>query len=131
VRKKEKGLLPLPSHFGAKHLDDTLDDFDRCGAQGGETLDDLVAQLGTQQHQQVRHLVGRKVAGNEGNGLRQLILDDIENVYIRNNGDFLVGTYEGKLVAMGALKNYSGHEIQLGYYFAGKLTPKMRTPRYF
>ena len=34
-------------------------------------------------------------------------LDDIENVYIRNNGEFLVGIYEEKLVAMGALKKLS------------------------
>lgn len=34
-------------------------------------------------------------------------LDDIENVYLRNNGEFLVGIYEEKLVAMGALKRQS------------------------
>ena len=34
-------------------------------------------------------------------------LDDIENVYIRNSGEFLVGIYEEKLVAMGALKKLS------------------------
>jgi len=30
-----------------------------------------------------------------------------------------------------SLKNYSGHEIQLGYYFPTKVEPKMKTPRYF
>ena len=34
-------------------------------------------------------------------------LDEIENVYIKNNGEFLVGIYQGKLVAMGALKKLS------------------------
>ncbi|MDD3876446.1 MAG: type IX secretion system membrane protein PorP/SprF [Bacteroidales bacterium] len=34
-------------------------------------------------------------------------------------------------VTISSLKNYSGHEIQLGYFFPEKLTPKMKTPRYF
>ena len=34
-------------------------------------------------------------------------LDDIENVYIGDKGAFLVGIYEGKLVAMGALRKLS------------------------
>jgi len=34
-------------------------------------------------------------------------------------------------VTVSALKNYSGHEIQLGYFFPEKMTPKMKTPRYF
>jgi len=34
-------------------------------------------------------------------------LDDIENIYIRDKGAFLVGIYEGKLAAMGALKKLS------------------------
>ena len=34
-------------------------------------------------------------------------LDDIENVYINNNGEFLLGVHEEKLVAMGALKKLS------------------------
>lgn len=34
-------------------------------------------------------------------------------------------------VTVSALKNYSGHEIQLGYYIPNKMTPKMKTPRYF
>lgn len=34
-------------------------------------------------------------------------LDDIENVYFRNNGEFLVGIYDGKIVAMGALRKLS------------------------
>lgn len=34
-------------------------------------------------------------------------LDDIQNVYIRNNGEFLVGVIGKELVAMGALKKHS------------------------
>jgi ribosomal protein S18 acetylase RimI-like enzyme len=34
-------------------------------------------------------------------------LDNIENIYLKNNGEFLVGTHEGKLVAMGGLKKLS------------------------
>lgn len=34
-------------------------------------------------------------------------------------------------MTISALKNYSGHEIQLGYFFPEKITPKMKTPRYF
>ncbi len=34
-------------------------------------------------------------------------LDDIENVYINNHGDFLVGLQENEIVAMGAVKKFS------------------------
>lgn len=34
-------------------------------------------------------------------------------------------------LTVSALKNYSGHEIQVGYYIPGKVVPKMKTPRYF
>jgi len=34
-------------------------------------------------------------------------------------------------ITVSALKNYSGHEVQLGYFFPQMLTPKMKTPRYF
>jgi len=30
-----------------------------------------------------------------------------------------------------ALKDFSGHEIELGYYFPSKVNPQMKTPRYF
>jgi len=30
-----------------------------------------------------------------------------------------------------ALKRYSGHEIEIGYYFPSKVNPSMKTPRYF
>ena len=33
--------------------------------------------------------------------------DDIENVYIKNRGDFLIGLQGSKIVAIGALKKYS------------------------
>ncbi len=34
-------------------------------------------------------------------------LDDIEGIYINNSGDFLVGTEDGEIVVMGALKKVS------------------------
>ena len=34
-------------------------------------------------------------------------------------------------LSLSALKNYSGHEIELGYTFPKKADTKMRTPRYF
>jgi len=34
-------------------------------------------------------------------------------------------------MSLSALKNYSGHEIELGYTFLKKADTKMRTPRYF
>ena len=34
-------------------------------------------------------------------------LDDIEGVYINNNGEFLVGIHEDELIAMGALRKVS------------------------
>jgi hypothetical protein len=34
-------------------------------------------------------------------------------------------------LTLSALQNYSGHEFQLGYFFPTRLSPKMRTPRYF
>lgn len=34
-------------------------------------------------------------------------LDDIENVYLNNDGEFLIGIHEGKMVAMGAIKKLS------------------------
>ncbi len=34
-------------------------------------------------------------------------------------------------VTLTSLKNYSGHEIELGYYFPSKVNPSMKTPRYF
>jgi hypothetical protein len=35
-------------------------------------------------------------------------LEDIEGVYINNNGEFLVGTLGSEIVAMGAIRNVSG-----------------------
>jgi len=34
-------------------------------------------------------------------------------------------------ITLTSLRNYSGHEIHLGYYFPTRVTPKMKTPRYF
>ena len=46
-------------------------------------------------------------AGTEADLFLDADLDDIENVYLKNNGEFLVGIHEGKLVAIGALRKLS------------------------
>jgi len=46
-------------------------------------------------------------ARDEDNLILDTDLDDIENVYINNNGEFLVGIYKGQIVAMGALGKLS------------------------
>ena len=48
-----------------------------------------------------------------GNGPWDDDLRNIEKVYIDNGGDFLVGDFEGTLVAMGALKRTDPHRVQL------------------
>lgn len=40
-------------------------------------------------------------------------MTDIEQNYLQNGGDFLVGTLDGELVAMGALKRTSDSEAEL------------------
>ncbi len=39
-----------------------------------------------------------------GNGVWDKDLHQIEDVYLNNGGEFLVGIYDGQLIAMGALK---------------------------
>ncbi|HEY7350856.1 MAG TPA: GNAT family N-acetyltransferase [Ktedonobacterales bacterium] len=40
-------------------------------------------------------------------------LDQIEQAYLQNGGEFLVGEYEGKVVAMGALKQTSAERAEI------------------
>lgn len=40
-------------------------------------------------------------------------LDDIEGTYLENGGEFLVGTLDGEVVAMGALRRISEREAEL------------------
>jgi ribosomal protein S18 acetylase RimI-like enzyme len=43
-----------------------------------------------------------------GNPFTDSDLDDIEGAYINNRGDFLIGTQDGEIVAIGAIRRYSG-----------------------
>jgi ribosomal protein S18 acetylase RimI-like enzyme len=47
------------------------------------------------------------VGAYTGHGPWDNDLHTIEHVYLHNQGDFLVGTYEGRLVAMGAFRKTS------------------------
>ena len=42
-------------------------------------------------------------------------LDEIENVYLRNGGEFLVGTLGGDVVAMGAVKKTADDRAEIKY----------------
>lgn len=48
-----------------------------------------------------------------GNGEWDSDLSDIENVYVKNGGLFLVGLIDGKIVAMGALKKVSSERAEI------------------
>ncbi|MDA2933939.1 GNAT family N-acetyltransferase [Acidobacteria bacterium AH-259-D05] len=48
-----------------------------------------------------------QVGANLGGGPWDKDLNDIQNHYINNNGDFLVGICGGRLVAMGAFRKVS------------------------
>lgn len=53
------------------------------------------------------HYAGLSQFGASEDPYHDSDLDDIEGVYINNNGDFLVGTENGEIVAMGAIKKRS------------------------
>jgi GNAT superfamily N-acetyltransferase len=40
-------------------------------------------------------------------------IDDIENIYLNNNGEFLIGIYEMNIVAIGALKKVSEKRCEI------------------
>ena len=42
-------------------------------------------------------------------------LDEIENVYLRNGGEFLVGTLRDEVVAMGAVKKSTADKAEIKY----------------
>ena len=48
-----------------------------------------------------------------GNGVWDKDLHQIEDVYINNGGEFLVGIHDGQLVAMGALKRTSADKAEI------------------
>jgi ribosomal protein S18 acetylase RimI-like enzyme len=60
-----------------------------------EDHDDVVA---------LHYLALQQVGADGGPGPWDADLDDIENVYLRNRGEFLVGLYRNRLAAMGALR---------------------------
>jgi len=60
-------------------------------------------------HEQALRAVG---AFGDGEGLDK-DLDDILGHYINKGGEFLVGTLEGKIVAMGAFRRLSDTEVEL------------------
>ena len=70
-----------------------------------ETL--LVRRYGPADRQAVRQLHDdalHDAGAHLGSGPWDSDLDDIETVYLKNNGEFLVGVLEKKIVAMGALR---------------------------
>lgn len=50
---------------------------------------------------------------NADMGLDDADMDNIEEVYINAHGEFLVGEYQGKVVAMGALRKVSEDTVEL------------------
>ncbi len=60
------------------------------------------------------HILGLQQTGAYvGSGPWDADLDQIEQVYLRNNGEFLVGTVEGRLIAMGALKRTTSERAEI------------------
>ena len=60
-------------------------------------------------HDEALHQVGAHL----GEGSWDEDLDHIEDVYLNDGGEFLVGIYEGKVVAMGALRKTSPEAAQI------------------
>ena len=54
-----------------------------------------------------------EVGAHLGSGSWDDDLDDIENVYLKSGGEFLVGILDGKVVAMGALLRISPQNAEL------------------
>jgi GNAT superfamily N-acetyltransferase len=54
-----------------------------------------------------------EVGAHLGSGLWDDDLNEIENVYLKQGGEFLVGVLEGEIVAMGALMRISPQKAEL------------------
>lgn len=54
-----------------------------------------------------------EVGAHLGEGSWDEDLDRVEEVYLRNGGEFLVGTWEGRVVAMGAFRKTSTEAAQV------------------
>ncbi len=60
------------------------------------------------------HILGLQTVGAYlGNGPWYDDLHHIQHVYLHNRGDFLVGVYEGRIVAMGAFRKTSGELAEI------------------
>ena len=60
------------------------------------------------------HVVAMKQVGAfKGDGPWDDDLKDIETVYLRSSGEFLVGLVDGKIVAMGAFRPTGEHEAEI------------------
>lgn len=60
------------------------------------------------------HILGLQTVGAYlGNGPWDNDLHNIENVYLNNRGEFLVGTYEGRLIAMGAVHKTTDERAEI------------------
>lgn len=54
-----------------------------------------------------------EVGAHLGNGAWDADLDAVESVYLQDGGEFLVGLFDGKVVAMGALRRTSDGRAQV------------------
>ena len=75
-----KARVGFDARLLVEHVDDALHNFHRRGRQRGQALHDLVAQFAAQEHQQLRAFFGRKIAHNQGDGLRLFLLEQVEKL---------------------------------------------------
>jgi ribosomal protein S18 acetylase RimI-like enzyme len=59
------------------------------------------------------HNVALDAAGARFPGPWDADFDDIEGIYLRSGGEFLVGTVDGRVVAMGALRPCDSRTVEL------------------
>ncbi|MEJ7819469.1 MAG: GNAT family N-acetyltransferase [Rubrobacteraceae bacterium] len=81
-----------------------------------ETL--LIRRYGAADHEAVLrlHKIVLRHAGVYAEGHEDELdgdLDDIDTVYLRNNGEFLVGVHDDRVVAMGALRRTSDERAEI------------------
>lgn len=62
---------------------------------------------------QIHNLALHQVDAHGGNGPWDDDLHAIEETYLASGGEFLVGEWQGRVVAMGALKRLSTHEAEI------------------
>ena len=59
------------------------------------------------------HYAGLAQFGGAADPYYDSDLDDIEGIYINNNGDFLIGTDKNKIIAMGAIRKVSSIRAEI------------------